>query len=152
MKMNKVPFLICIVLVLLVTFNLKAQDAPVRTIIINNAYITSLLARPIITRDQFVQQSANTIIQARGTVISIDRNGKFNRQFRLKVRDSIAIRHGIDIIYYIYLNRDASFEMLSPGMMYEFRGQVLFTTPLNSTRTSFGYSVLLSEGAILIGE
>ena len=150
--MNKISFLICILLVFIVVFNLKAQETPIRTIIINNAYITSLLARPVITRDQFVQQSTNSIIQARGEVLSIDRKGKFNRQFRLKVRDSVAIRHGLDIIYYIYLNRDDSFEMLSPGMTYEFSGQVLFTTPLNSARTSFGYSILLSEGAILIGE
>ena len=146
MKMNKLYFffLICI---LLVGFNLKAED-DAKTIIINNEYVSALAGKPAIARDQFVEQSVNSVIQARGRIISIDRNGKFNRQFRLKVKDSN--RHGIDIIYYIYLNRDDSFKMLTAGMSYEFSGQVLFITPLNAARTSFGYSVLLSEGAILI--
>ena len=148
MKINKTSLLFCLLLVLFVGVNLKAQDS----IIINNAYVSSLASRVVIVRDQFVQQSVNSIIQARGEILSIDRRGKFNRQFRLKVRDTASDRHGIDIIYYIYLNRDDTFEMLNAGMSYEFNGQVLFATPLNSARTSFGYGVLLGEGAILIGE
>ena len=146
MKMNKISLLFCL---LLVGFNLQAKESPV---IINKAYMSSLMSRSTIARDQFVQQSVNSIIQARGEILSIDRKGKFNRQFRLKVRDAASDRHGIDIIYYIYLNRDDTFEMLNAGMSYEFNGQVLFATPLNSARTSFGYGILLGEGAILIGE
>jgi len=143
----KLSFLMCI---LLLGFNLKAQESTARTVIIDSGYISSFLSRPVIARDQFMQQNVNSIVQARGKILSIDRNGKYNRQFRLKVRDSTSPRHGVDIIYYIYLNRDESFEMLIAGMSYEFSGQVLFTTPLNGARTSYAYSVLLSEGAILI--
>ena len=145
--MNKLSFLICI---LLIGFNLKAEEIPIKTIIINNEYAASLSARQIITRDQFAQQCVNSIVQARGKILSVDKKGKYSRQFRLKVKDSNSIKHGIDIIYYVYLNRDDSFKMLAANMNYEFKGQVLFATPLNGARTSYGYGVLLNEGAILI--
>ena len=143
---NKLSFFICI---LLIGSGLIAQDA-VKTIIINNEYISSFAAKPVIARDQFAQQSINSVIQARGKILSVDRNGKYNRQFRLKVKDSTPSKQGIEIIYYIYLNRDDSFNMLVADINYEFSGQVLFTTPLNAARTSYGYGILLSEGAILI--
>jgi hypothetical protein len=145
--MNKLSFLICI---LLIGLCVKAEEPAVKTIIINNEYLSSLSAKPVIARDQFVQQSVNTLIQARGKILSIDKNGKYNRQYRLKVKDSTSIKQGMDIVYYIYLNKDETFKMLAVNMSYEFNGQVLFTTPLNSARTSYAYSILLGEGAILI--
>ena len=123
----------------------KVSDAP---IILNKKYYYSLKRLPPIKRDAFFDEALNKIIQGKGYIESIEKFDRYKRQFRIVIIDSKA--QNLNIRLYIFTNTEEYLQALKKGDVFQFKGQFVLYTPLNSRRDSYILDIILEDGSLLV--
>jgi hypothetical protein len=121
-----------------------AQEVPVLDAEIS-ATLESMAA---IRRDFYLDSQLNKMLQGRGLVESVEESGRYRRKFRIKL--SSVEKRSVALVYYIYTSNPEYQSMLSKGDIFEFRGQLVVYTPLNSRRDSYIFDVVMEEGALKV--
>ena len=105
--------------------------------------------KPII-RDDFLEKRLNRIILTRGKIVSIDKSKRYKRRYRIVVTDLEARGLKLNVKYYVFIDNKESYSFLSKNSIFEFNGQFMAFTPLNSKRDSYIFDIVLEKGAIII--
>jgi hypothetical protein len=103
-----------------------------------------------IRRDAYLGLYANSIVQGRGTVLLSDQKGRYKRKYRLVLEEGETRSYRIRIIYNVFLENEDTISMISAGAVFEFRGQLMTCTPLNTSRNAYVLDIVLQEGALVL--
>lgn len=101
-------------------------------------------------KDAFWKERLNYIVTARGTVTDIRDSNKYKKKYRIEVKDNDSAKFGQNFIYYVYIENQNSYEMLSVNEVFEFSGQLMAYTPLSVNRDNYIFDILIEKGAILV--
>jgi hypothetical protein len=148
-KYNKKNIIIVIVILLfgLFKFNILAQNDSL--FIINKKNLAKISRLLPFERDEYLQKRLNKKIVAKGYIEAIKEKAKFKKKYRIDIIDSSEAKK-IDIRYYIYTDKKEYLDLLNKGDLFEFKGQFVIYTPLNSNRSSYVFDVILEDGAIVV--
>ena len=89
----------------------------------------------------------NKIIAGKGYVQTVDTHKRYNRQFRIIISNKSTKP---DILIYIFTDSDEYISILNKDDPFEFKGQFIIYTPLNSKRDSYIFDIILEDGALVV--
>jgi hypothetical protein len=120
------------------------------TLYINNDFYTAFMKMPAVKRDDYLKERLNEIVMCRGIVLSIDKNGRYKKPYRIILRDTEGEKCGLSLTYYVFIESEDSVKLLSENRIFEFRGQIMSYTPLKISRDAYILDILLEKGAIVV--
>ena len=117
-------------------------------IILNRAFYSNFIRMESIKRDFFLDNILNRIFQGKGYVDTVENFSRYNKKFRIVIRDSEALN--LNIRYNIFTDKSDYFNMLKKSDIFEFKGQFIIYTPLNSRRDAYIFDIILIDGALVV--
>lgn len=103
-----------------------------------------------IQRDAMLEGCLNKIVMTTGTVESVVRLERFKKKFRVILvvheNDKVAFR----VRVHLYSDQVDTIGRISSGDRFQFTGQLIAVTPVNSRRTAYILDMILEKGAILV--
>ncbi|HSV97295.1 MAG TPA: hypothetical protein VLM75_10215 [Spirochaetota bacterium] len=126
--------------------DLRSQATPA---LLADEFYTRLQAAPVIRRDFFLDAHLNKIMVGRGRVIAVDTAGRYKRRYRIMLA-GLAVSP--KITFYVYADGDDYRTLLSAGDLFEFKGQFVVYTPVNSSRDAYIFDIVMEEGAVVVEE
>ena len=112
-------------------------------------FYAGLRASPAIRRDFFLDGHLNKILSGRGRVVSVDATGRYKRRYRIVLEGPFV---SPKITFYLFADGDDYRSLLSEGDLFEFKGQFVVYTPLDSRREAYIFDVVMEEGAVVVDE
>ena len=126
----------------------KAEERSEDPLILNKMYYSSFLKIAPIKRDCFLDEALNKVLRGRGYIEAVESFNRYNRRFRIILIDSEALK--LNIRLYIFTNNEEYLKTLKKGDLFEFNGQFVLYTPLNSIRDSYIFEVILEDGSLMV--
>lgn len=115
---------------------------------ITDRVIEACLSYDLISRDEFWKSKLNTLLEGKGTVVSVEEKTQFRRKYRITLKSGSEAKLGL--VYYIYTDNEEYSKLLAPGTQFGFKGQFVMFTPLNSKRNLYLLDLILEDGAALV--
>ena len=128
-----------------------SQEAGVfqKSVNIDKKEIIKISGYDPIIRDRYFKKNLNKIIIARGYVESVGEKIFLKKQYCITIIDNTPSKK-IDLRYHVYTKNKDFLVLVKKGDLFEFKGQFVMYTPLNSKRNSYLIDVLLEEGAVIV--
>ena len=115
---------------------------------VTDRVIDACLSSDLISRDEFWKSKLNTLLEGKGTVVSVEEKTQFRRKYRITLTSGSEAKLGL--VYYIYTDNEEYSKLLAPGTLFGFKGQFVMFTPLNSKRNLYLLDIILEDGAALV--
>ncbi|HRX47393.1 MAG TPA: hypothetical protein P5120_07725 [Spirochaetota bacterium] len=103
-----------------------------------------------ISRDDYLEGYLNSIIIGRGKIISVEENERYKKRFRVAIESSDSARYGFKFSFYLFLDNKDTAELLTAGTDFEFKGQFMEYTPLNTKRNAYIIDAVLMDASTVI--
>lgn len=146
-NLNNITTMLLLAVISLWTVNISAQ--PKNAEILTGEKVSSqLLSTQPIRRDMFLDDTLNKIIAGEGYVDSVVKKNQYKKSFMVTVHDSKADK--ANIIYHVYTNDEEYVRVLVKGDTFEFKGQFVLYTPLNSRRDAYIFDIVLEDGSLVV--
>ncbi len=116
--------------------------------ILGGEFYAELQASQPIKRDYFLDARLNQVLEGKGKVVSVDSRGRYKRACRLTLSGQSA--QAIAITYLVFTDRKEYLKMLKKDDVFEFKGQFVIYTPLNSARDAYIFDIILEDGALVV--
>jgi len=126
--------------------DLRSQGSPA---VLADEFYARLQAAPVIRRDFFLDAHLNKILVGRGRVVAVDTTGRYKRRYRIVLAGLAA---SPKITFYVYADGDDYRTLLEAGDLFEFKGQFVVYTPVNSRRDAYIFDIVMEEGAVRVEE
>lgn len=126
--------------------HLRAQGDPA---VLADEFYARLQSASVIQRDFFLDTQLNRILVGRGRVIAVDTIGRYKRRYRISLAGLAA---SPKITFYVYADGDDYRALLAAGDLFEFKGQFVVYTPVNSRRDAYIFDIVMEEGAVVVEE
>ena len=146
-RIAKSAFLFLLVLLIVSSVDYLYPKSKV-DVIIDKKFYSELAGMNPVGRQWHLEKLHDKIIMARGFVESFESVERYNRKYRIVVIDNES--EIIDVRFYIYTNEEDFREVLQKGDIFEFTGQFVVETPLNSKMDAYIFDVLLEDGALVV--
>ncbi len=117
------------------------------TRILDREFYSALVSREPVGRDSFLDESLNGIIHGKGYIDALGESTRFHRRHMISIVGTMVT--GLNIIYHIHTDNPSYMKVLKKKDLFEFKGQFIIFTPLNSRRDSYIFDVILEEGAVV---
>ncbi|MDY6968357.1 MAG: hypothetical protein SVR08_06860 [Spirochaetota bacterium] len=143
--LGKVVILLFILSSFLYSEQLKESGNP---IILNKEYYSSFKKLSPIKRDTFFDKTINNIIQGKGYIESVEEFGRYKRKYRIVL--IAKEERNLNIRLFIFTNTVEYLQALKKGDIFQFNGQFVLYTPLNSKRDSYILDIILKDGSLLV--
>ena len=115
---------------------------------IDKKFYSELAGMNPVGRQSHLEKLRDKIIMARGFVESFESVERYNRRYRIVVIDNES--ESINVRFYIYTEKKDFREVLQKGDIFEFTGQFVVETPLNSKMDEYIFDVILEDGALVV--
>ncbi len=116
--------------------------------VLDKSFFSDLANMNPVERQFRLEKLRDRVILARGFVESFEQDTRYRRKYRIVVIDNES--ETINVRFYIYTDEKDFGEMLHKGDVFEFTGQFVIETPLNSKMDAFIFDVLLEDGALVV--
>jgi len=144
--MNKKYFLLSAVLTVLLSFQVYSVENPV----FDRTFFQSFARMNSLQRQIYLEDITNRIVIGRGTVLTVVERENYKKQYRIEVLAGEASPLRLKFIYYVYFDDKNIIDLLTEDASFEFKGQLMGITPLNTVRSDFILDVVLMEGSTII--
>lgn len=144
----RIPGKNLLILLLMVSLTYAGNDGGNNLIVLNKEFYSDFLKIDPIKRDFYLDTKLNNIIQGRGYVESVDIYERYQKKYRIIITDSEALN--LNIRYNIFTNNGDYLTLLKKSELFEFKGQFVIYTPLNSRKDSYIFDIILSSGALIV--
>ncbi len=135
-------------LIIIASFLLTTSLFTDEVFIFNSANIARISKMNPIERDKFILSLQKKIISARVIIDSVSVNTEYKRDYRI---DSVfPDSNQIIFIFHIYSEKKDYIELMKKGDIFDFKGQLVLSTPLNIKRDRYIIDIILQEGAIVL--
>lgn len=125
-------------------------DAAENNIVIDGAFFKNFTAVNSIARDEFIEKILNNVVIGRGQIIDISENERYKRKYRIIVESSDAQQYGQEFLFYLFIDNKNTFDILTKNSSFEFRGQLVGYTPLNTKRNGYILDIIFMDGSTII--
>ena len=115
---------------------------------LNQEFYANLLKSNALGRDKLLNNMNGLMVQGSGYVESVERVERYRRHFRISAIDSAA--QDLNMRLYIFVDNEEYLTLLKKGDLFDFKGQFVVFTPLNSRRDSYILDIILEEGALSV--
>ncbi|MBN2402286.1 MAG: hypothetical protein JXN64_07780 [Spirochaetes bacterium] len=115
---------------------------------LNHEFYANLLKSKALNRDILLNGMQGAIVQGRGYVESVDKMERYRRHYRITAIDNEALE--LNIRLFIFADNEEYLTLLKNGDSFDFKGQFVIFTPLNSRRDSYIFDIILEEGALSV--
>jgi len=115
---------------------------------LDKSFFSELANMNPVARQFRLEAMRDKVILARGFVESFEQDTRYRRKYRIVVIDNES--EIINVRFYIYTNEKDFGEVLQKGDIFEFTGQFVIETPINSKMDAFIFDVLLEDGALVV--
>jgi hypothetical protein len=119
-----------------------------KVIQLNHEFYADLLKSKALARDVLLNGMQGAIVQGSGYVESVEKSERYRRHFRITAIDNEA--SDLNIRLYIFADNEEYLTLLKKGDSFDFKGQFIIFTPLNSRRDSYIFDIILEEGALSV--
>jgi len=150
--MKKIFFVLVILFVFSVAFFIPAGAEQITVFKMDKKFFTDFSRIPALQKDSILEEKLNTVILSSGVVESIDRVQRYKNSIRIKIVNKSSRGTGVGFVYYIFVKSQDSIPLLVEGQIFEFTGQFMAYTPVNSKRTSYIIDIVFEKGTVLIDE
>ena len=129
---------------------LALQVFSVENLVFDRTFFQSFAKMNSLQRDISLNEITNRIVIGRGTVLTVVERENYKKQYRIEVLAGEASQLRLKFIYYVYFDDKNIIDLLTEDANFEFKGQLMGITPLNSLRNEFILDVVLMEGSTII--
>ena len=139
-----------IILILLIFFigSQSFSNANKKVIQLNREFYGDLIKSKALTRDILLNGMQGAVVQGRGYVESVDKTERYRRNYRIIAIDNDA--QELNVRLYIFTDNEDYLTLLKKGDSFDFTGQFVVFTPLNSRRDSYILDIILEDGALSV--
>jgi len=147
--MNKKSSLMVLVFVSVLTLitTLSAAD---NITVLDASFFKNFVSVNSLVRDDYIEKRLNSIIIGRGIITDISENERYKKRFRIIVESSDAQAFGQKFYFYIFIDNRDTFDLLTKNSSFEFKGQLVGYTPLDTKRDEYILDVLFMDGSTII--
>jgi hypothetical protein len=151
--MNSGKFLLNILLLLIIFFASsyvfsETKKNPIEIIQLNRGFYSDFINLRALERDKFLSDMQDRIVQGIGYIESVDRIERYHRNVRITAIDKEP--SGLSIKFFIFADNEEYLSLLQKGDSFDFKGQFVIYTPLNSRRDAYIFDIVLEEGALSV--
>ena len=129
---------------LLSSFSLTANEV----FVFNSANISNISKMNPIEKDKYILSLQKNIISAKVKIDSVNINTEYKKGYR--IISLIQEKNQVIFIFHIYSDKKDYIDLLKKGDTFEFKGQLVLSTPLNTKRDKYILDVILEDGAIVL--
>ena len=147
-RMNK--YLHKVILVTLFFALFIPVSAAESDLVMDKTFFKTFNALNSIVRDEFVEKQMNRIVIGRGTIISVSDQERYKRKYRIVVESSDAPVYGQKFLFYIFIDNKDTFDLLTVNSSFEFKGQLVGYTPLETKRNQYILDIIFMDGSTII--
>ena len=119
-----------------------------KVIQLNKEFYRDLIKSKALTRDILLNGMQGAVVQGRGYIESVDKTERYRRNYRIIAIDNDA--QELNIRLYIFTDNEEYLTLLKKGDSFDFTGQFVVFTPLNSRRDSYIFDIILEDGALSV--
>lgn len=112
-------------------------------------FMRILSSTRVIERDLIFEKSLNKIVRGWGVIISSEKKNRYKRNFRFILEDKMGSAYKMNIKYHVYFNNEETAAVLSEGDEFEFRGQLMSYSAVNTAKSAYIVDVVLEEGTLI---
>ena len=134
-------FLLCAI----VTVHVTADEA--KEVVLDTQWYTSLQNSDAIKRLQMLDALKDTVVKSWGQVIKVEESNLLKKKYRIILSVNLP---KIKILYYCYTDKEDYADLLQPQDTFEFSGQFVVATPLNTRVDTILCDIILEDGAVLV--
>ncbi len=136
---------ILLLLCAIVTVHVTADEA--KEVILDTQWYTSLQNSDPIKRLQMLDAIKDKVVKAQGQVVKVEESNLLKKKYRIVLSVNLP---KIKILYYCYTNTEDYSDLLQPQDTFEFSGQFIVATPLNTRIDTILCDIILEDGAVLV--
>ncbi len=139
---------------LLFTVVIIAMVMPAKTadneIVMDGVFFKSFSKISSIIRDDYIEQQLNRIVIGRGIITEISEKERYKKKYRIVIESSDARQYGQKFLFYIFLDNRNTFDLLTKNSAFEFKGQLVGYTPLDTKRNEYILDIIFMDGSTII--
>ena len=136
------------ILLILVPLYAENKKSTPDALILNSKFFSTFTNIEPIKRDLFLEERLNSVLQGRGYIESVEPDERYNMKYRIVVKDSEALN--LHIRYNIFTDNEEYLTLLKKNELFEFSGQFIIYTPLNSKKDSYIFDIVLHRGSLVV--
>ncbi|MGQ9844010.1 MAG: hypothetical protein ACUVRK_10650 [Spirochaetota bacterium] len=141
MKLIYTAIIVCAI----VTGNVMADEA--KEVILDTKWYDLLQNSDTIKRLQILEALKDTVVKAQGQVVKVEESNLLKKKYRIILSISLP---KIKVLYYCYTDKADYVDLLQPQDTFEFSGQFVVSTPLNTKVDSIVCDIILEDGAVVV--
>lgn len=119
-------------------------------LVFDNNFFNSFARMKSIQRDVYINELPGKIIIGRGTILTVVERENYKKKFRIEVLAGEASQNRFKFLYYVYFDDKNIIDLLSEDSNFEFKGQLMGVTPVNTQRSEFILDIVLMDGSTII--
>lgn len=100
-----------------------------------------------IEKDKYILSLQKNIISAKVVIESVEENTEYKRAYR--ITSTLINSNQTTFIFHIYSEKKDYIDLMKKGDIFEFKGQMVLCTPLNTKRDKYIIDVILQDGAMV---
>lgn len=143
--MNRMLHILTIFLCTIVTVNVLAGE--IKEIILDAAWYATLQNSDAIARLQMLEALKDTLVKSQGTVVKVEESSILKKKYRIILYVNLP---KLKIMYYCYTDKEDYLDLLQQGDAFEFSGQFIIATPLNTKVDAIICDIILEDGAVIV--
>ena len=117
-----------------------------KEIVLDSAFFREFSSKSAFSREDYLQTCINQIVIGRGSIRTVLERSEYKKKYVIVIESGESGRYGQKFIYHVYLEKRDTIELLSEDASFEFKGQFMGFTPLNSKRDKYIIDVVLMDG------
>ncbi len=149
--MNSLYNIILYLVILSISLNInlysEQKNKQGNIVLIDDKFCSNFKKTDPIKRDSYLDSLLNKIIHCKGYVVSVSEYNRYHRQFRIVVTQK---SKNPDIKFYIFTDNNEYINLLQKNDPFEFKGQFVIYTSLNSKKNSYIFDIILEDGALVV--
>jgi len=119
-------------------------------VVLDSGFFKDFSGKQIIQRDDFLESLTNKIVIGRGIIKDISVKERYKKKYRIIIESSDSENYNQKIIFFVFLDNKNTVDLLSLNSKFEFKGQLMGYTPLDTKRSEYIIDIILMEGSTVI--
>ncbi len=136
------------VLSAIVSATFAFSDTKDKIIQLDHEFYSNIVKSKPLARDVLLNGMQGAIVQGSGFVESVEKSERYRRHFRITAISNET--SDLNIRLYIFAGQEEYLTLLKKGDSFDFKGQFVIFTPLNSRRDAYIFDIILEEGALSV--
>lgn len=120
------------------------------SLVFDSTFFKSFARMSSIQRDIYLEELPGKIIIGRGTILTVLERENYKKNYRIEVLAGEASGSRLKFLYYVYFDDKNIIDLLSEDANFEFKGQLMGVTPVNTQRSEFILDIVLMDGSTII--